>query len=272
MDIQDLGTSIIKKSEKYAEVMGICSTLLRSSPLAAEAREYLKPRVPTYNVAGFTFGYFPQNDDLHLIYDVIGMETMSKLGLAYDSYVYDAGYHTNRPVGVLRDHSIVLPYKNVYGDIIGIVGRSILSKEEQKAKRISKYKNTSLPKALNLFGMYNAKNDIIAKDSIVIVEGQFDCITCHRYGFKNVVALGGVAFSKFHFYLIQRYTNNILLLLDNDEAGKRERDNILSKFGKLSNIQTIELDPCYKDVDEYLTGNQDHSLLLEKLYGQVKKS
>jgi DNA primase catalytic core len=271
MDIRDLGTSIIKKSEKYAEVISICNALLRHSSLAAEAREYLKPRIPSYDVAGFTFGYFPTNDNIHLISDIIGIDVMKELGLAYEMYVYEAGYHTKKPIGTLANHNIVLPYKNIYGDIIGLVGRSILSKEEQKAQGVkSKYKNTSLPKALNLFGMYNAKNDIIAKDSVIIVEGQFDCITCHRYGFKNVVAVGGVAFSKFHFYLLQRYTNNIFLLLDNDDAGRRERDNILSRYGKLANIQTIALDSCYKDVDEYLTKCQDHSLLLE-IYGQVKK-
>ena len=102
---------------------------------------------------------------------------------------------------------------------------------------------------------------MIRQDSVIIVEGQFDCVTCHRFGFRNVVALGGATFSKFHFYLLKRYTNNIYLLLDNDDAGQRERNKILANFGKLANIQPIMLDSRYKDPDEYLIKSGDRSLL-----------
>jgi DNA primase len=261
MEICDIGNRLIKRSEKFAEVMSVCSTLLKHSSKAEKARIYLKSRVPTYNVAGFVIGYFPENKDINLITDVIGEKHLQELGLVYNKYVHDYGIAELKPHSIISNHNIIMPYKNVYGDIIGIVGRTLLSKEEQKLKKISKYKNSSLPKGLNLFGIYNAKDYILAKDSVIIVEGQFDCITCHRYGFKNVVALGGATFSKYHFYLLKRYTNNIYLLLDNDEAGQREKIKIIDKFGKFANIKPIMLDSRYKDIDKYLTNSTDHSLL-----------
>jgi DNA primase len=49
-----------------------------------------------------------------------------------------------------------------------------------------------------------------------------------------------------------RYTNNIVLLLDNDEAGEKGRNLIINKFGKFANIQNMYIPPSYKDIDEYI--------------------
>lgn len=261
MDIIELSSQTIQHSEKYANVMSVCSTLLKYSPEAENTRKELLKRVPSFNVAGFNFGYFPDNANINLLTNKISIDVLQELGLVYQKFTCETGIKETVPHGVLSNHNIIMPYKNVYGDIIGLVGRTLLSKKEQEIQHISKYKNTSLPKGLNLFGMYDAKNNILAKDSVIVVEGQFDCVTCHRYGFRNVVALGGASFSKFHFYLLKRYTNNIYLLLDNDDAGQRERDKIISRFGKLANIQSIMLDCRYKDIDEYLTKSNDYSLL-----------
>lgn len=262
MEIIDLSLQIVKDSEKYAEVMSVCSTLLRHAPEAEKARVELKKRVPTFNVSGFSFGYFPDNSKLNLITNIIKQEELEELGLIYNKKtITSGGFIEMKPHALLASHNIIMPYKNVYGDIIGLVGRTLLSKEEQKKKNISKYKNTSLSKSLNLFGMYNAKKSIIEKDSVIIVEGQFDCITCHRYGIKNVVALGGSKLTKFHLYLIKRYTKNIYLLLDNDDAGRFETDKIMNRFGELANIKPIYLNSCYKDIDEYLIKNNDTKLL-----------
>jgi len=261
MEITELSSQIIKKSEKFAELMSVCYTLLRHAPEAEAARLELKTRVPSYTVAGFVLGYFPEDERLNLLIDMMGLKALKELGVVYERRIFTDGIHETKLVGTLSKHNIIMPYKYAYGDIVGVVGRTLLPKQEQILQKVPKYKNSSLPKALNLFGMYNAKSHILAKDAVIIVEGQFDCITCHRYGFRNVVALGGASFSKYHFYLLKRYTNNIYLLLDNDEAGQRERNKIIAKHGNDANIQTITLDSRYKDIDEYLIKSRDHSLL-----------
>ena len=57
----------------------------------------------------------------------------------------------------------------------------------------------------------------------------------------------------FQFSLICRYTNNLYLLLDNDEAGNKGRDAIHKKYGNFANIKNGFIPPPYKDIDEYLS-------------------
>lgn len=255
MELRDFSYDVIRKSELFAEVMSVCLTLLKHSDCAASVRDYLKTRIKN-DVEGFSFGYFPDNDNINLLFQFIPHQTLEKLGLVYKKFIYDSGCSETIYNGVLSEQNLVMPYKNVYGDIVGLVGRRINNND-----KASKYKNTSMLKGMNLFGIYESKNEILKKDSVIVVEGQFDCITCHYYGFKNTVALGGSAFTKFHFNLITRYTNNIILLLDNDFAGIREKNKILKRYGKLANIFSIDLPDCYKDIDGYLKNNNDHSLL-----------
>lgn len=260
MDIRDLSVLLQKNSEKFAEVMSACSTILKYSSEAKEVREYLKTRVPN-KVNGFNFGYFPKNSELPLLEKFCNLDDLEKIGLTYKKYVYDSGHPELKYFSILGNHNLVMPYKNTYGDIVGLVGRTLLSKEEQKIQNISKYKNSSMVKAINLFGFYDAKQAILEKDAVIVVEGQLDCITCHRFGFKNVVALGGAAFTQFHFYLIKRYTNNIFLLLDNDETGQKAKNNIINRFGSLANIKEINIPTSYKDIDDYLMKGSDLNIL-----------
>jgi len=260
MEIRDFASYTIKRSEKFAEVMSACSTLLKHSPEAAAVRDYLHDRVPNADKT-FTFGYFPPNEELKQLLGFVSFEDLEFLNIIYKKYVYDSGQQELVNCGTLGNHNLVMPYKNVYGDIIGFVGRTLLSKEEQKARGVPKYKNTSLLKSLNLFGLYVAKSYILSKDSVIVVEGQMDCITAHLAGYRNVVALGGSAFTKFHFFLLKRYTNNIYLCLDNDEAGRRETKNIIDRYSDFGNISPIALPDCYKDIDECIRKGGDASLL-----------
>jgi DNA primase len=255
MDIRELYKQNLQNSEKYAEFMSVCSMLLKHSDFAQDTRVYLKTRVNSFYVSGFQFGFFPTNDQLKELFKYINPEELEKLGVIYKKRVYDSGQEEMVYYGKLREHNLILPYKDVYGNIIGLVGRTLLSKEEMLKKAISKYKNTNLIKGINLFGLYEAKKEILKQDSVIVVEGQFDCITCHRFGYKNVIALGGSTFTKYHLYLLKRYTNNIYLLLDNDNAGEKSTNNILRRYSNQANLNTIIIPLGYKDVDEALKIN-----------------
>ena len=104
-----------------------------------------------------------------------------------------------------------------------------------------------------LFGLYESKQAILDADLVYVVEGQFDAIKAWERGIKNVVALGTSSMSVYQFSVITRYTNNIILLLDNDEGGQKGRSLITKKFGNLANIQNWYIPKDYKDIDDYLT-------------------
>lgn len=252
MEIRSLSKQIQSNSLKFAELMSATSSILKYSKEAEEVRNYLLERVP-YPVSGFNFGYFPTNDQIKLLSDRINIDDLVGLGLFYEKEIYEAGYPQKTFHGTLSNHNLIMPYKNQYGDIIGIVGRTLLSKEDQKEKKISKYKNSSILKMMNLFGLYEAKKFILERDCVFVVEGQIDCITCHRFGMTNVVALGGATFTGYHLALLKRYTNNIHLILDNDEAGNKSIDKIFKRFSDKAKLRKWTIPPPYKDIDGFLT-------------------
>lgn len=264
MNLIDLSNKIISNSEVYAEIMSATSTLLKYNKHAKDHREYLNNRIPISAQKEFNFGYFPPNDQLNDLFEFVGKDKLKLLDIIYDKKTNDNDIIKDMPYSVFNNHNIILPYKNNCGDIIALVGRTLLSSEEQSNLKISKYKNTSFQKGLHLFGLHKAKHSIIEKDAVIIVEGQFDCISCHIKGFKNVVAVGSANLSKYQFALLKRYTNNIFTLFDNDEAGNIGVNKVVSRFGGNANIKKLSLvdvgNGKYKDVDEYLNGESDYFL------------
>ena len=150
-----------------------------------------------------------------------------------------------------------MPFKDPYGKIVGLVGRTLLSSDEMKQQNIPKYKNSKESKKFKkgnlLFGLYENKQTILSTDSVYVVEGQFDVIKAWEIGFRNVVALGNNNMTSYQLSVISRYTNNIFLLLDNDEAGQKGRKRIIKKYGHLANIRNFYIPEDYKDIDEYIT-------------------
>ena len=261
MNVRDLASNILQKSEDFAEVLSACRTLLKYHPLAEKTREYLDNRISPHYQDVFKFGYFPSNENISILTDLVPEKKLRDLGLIYYKKTNDSDCIINVNVGFLNHHNLIMPYKDSRGNIIALVGRTILSEQHQKELCIPKYKNTVFYKSLHMFGLYQAKKSIVNNKSIIIVEGQFDCISCHAHGFHNVVALGGTALSKYQFSLLRRYTNNIYLLLDTDTAGTNAANKIFNKYSKLANIQKIQLPKCYKDIDEYLKKSNDYSVL-----------
>ncbi|NJO18661.1 MAG: toprim domain-containing protein, partial [Thioploca sp.] len=93
-----------------------------------------------------------------------------------------------------------------------------------------------------------------------IVEGQIDVIKASEVGLRNIVALGNNSMTAYQFSVISRYSNNLFLLLDNDEPGQKGRKQIISKYGHMANIRNFYLPDDFKDIDEYITkgGISDH--------------
>jgi DNA primase len=261
MNLKELSINIRERSALFAEVLQACRILLINSPLATEARDYLDNRIATYYQNSFKFGFFPDNKNLQSLIDIVGEEKLRALDLVYDKYVSDADCMVPVKQSIFSKHNLIMPYRDVYGNIVALVGRTLLSKEEQKEKNISKYKNSQFHKSLHMFGLYNGKRSIVSNNYVILVEGQFDCISCHVHGFHNVVALGGVSFSKYQFALLSRYTNNIKLLLDNDSAGLNAANKIIERYSSFADIKKIQLPSCYKDVDEYLIKSDDYGML-----------
>lgn len=236
------------------KIVESCRFLLDNYPEAQASKLYLDSRLSVESQEKWGFGYFPEIKNISALTDLVGRESLLKLELlSFNSFspkIVTWNY--------FEDHPLVMPFRNTYGKVVALVGRSLLDDKGRKDNNIkSKYKNTQktneFVKGNLLYGLYENKQDILDQGCVYFVEGQFDVIKASEIGFKNIVALGTNTISNYQFSVISRYSNNIFLLLDNDEAGQKGRKSIVSKFGQFANIRNFYIPNDYKDIDEYIT-------------------
>lgn len=235
------------------KIIKSCKYLLNNFQEAQEVKNYLDNRLNKESQDLFDFGYFPSINNINVLQELLDNNLLEDLNLLYSKEIDDAFYPRTLLFSYFENYPLIMPFKDHYGNTIGIVGRTLASENERRAKNISKYKNTKFTKGNYLFGLYENKKHIIENNCVYIVEGQFDVIKANEKGLKNIVAIGSGNMSMNQFALICRYTDNIFLLLDNDEAGIKGRKKIISKFSKLANIRNMYLPDEYKDIDEFFS-------------------
>jgi DNA primase len=113
---------------------------------------------------------------------------------------------------------VMFPIHSASGRIIGFGGR-ILSADKQTAKYMNSPESDIYNKSKSLYGLYFARNAMVAKNNCYLVEGYTDVISLHQSGIENVVASSGTSLTTDQIKLIQRYTPNITILYDGDPAG-----------------------------------------------------
>jgi len=263
MSITDFSKQIQDRSKAYNQVLSACSILLKNHPSANQAKKYLDSRCSQYDQEKFNFGYFPSNEHLNDLFDIMDRSVIESLGLIYNKTVQDSNVLRDMPFGLLNTNNLIMPFKNLYGDTLALVGRTLLDKSDCTNQNIQKYKYTkNFNKRFHLFGLNFAKHSILSNDYVILVEGQFDCISAQSNGFHNVVAIGGASLSTHQFNILNRLTNNFYFLLDNDAAGEKGFLSAQSKYCSKINIKKIELPKEYKDVDEYLKKSINYNIFI----------
>ena len=123
----------------------------------------------------------------------------------------------------LRDRfwgRVIFPFHTLSGKVVAFGGR-VLSRETKGVaqKYVNSPESEIFTKGNNLYGLYFAKQAIMKKDRCFLVEGYTDVISMHQSGIENVVASSGTALTEAQIRLIHRFTSNITVLYDGDEAG-----------------------------------------------------
>jgi DNA primase len=238
----------------YERVLKACRYILKHDAIAKEAQEYLDTRLSRKLQDQYEFGFFPADDDLEYLFSLVGRERLEQENIVYKKWLASGTVLH----GHFADHNLVMPFRDIYGNIIALLGRCLLSDERQKELCLQKYKYSfESNKDLFVFGLDKAWSSIIEKDCVIGVEGQFDCIACHAEGITNVVAFGWANLSRYQMFQLHRYTNNIILMLDKDEAGISSMSRIKRRFSPFANIETVSLPSGYKDIDEFLRKETD---------------
>ena len=195
-------------------------------------------------------------------------ETMRKFGLGYSDkfgsglykYLKSKGYSDER----LREsglfnvderhgmydkfwNRVIFPIMDVNNRVIGFGGRVM---GDGKPKYLNSPETKIFDKSRNLYGLNIARTT--RKKYLILCEGYMDVISMHQAGFTNAVASLGTALTSGHASLLKRYTQEVLLLYDSDEAGIRAALRgipILREAGV--NSRVVDLKP-YKDPDEFI--------------------
>lgn len=113
---------------------------------------------------------------------------------------------------------VMFPIHNATGRVIAFGGRTLRT-DKKTAKYINSPETDIYHKSDVLYGIFFAKKEIIAQDNCFLVEGYTDVISMHQSGIENVVASSGTSLTVGQIKLIRRFTNNITILYDGDNAG-----------------------------------------------------
>ncbi len=144
---------------------------------------------------------------------------------------------------------VMFPIMDVNNRVIGFGGRVM---GDGSPKYLNSKETKLFDKSRNLYGLNFARSS--RKKEIILCEGYMDVISMHQAGFTNAVAALGTAFTSGHGTLLKRYTENVILSFDSDEAGQRailRAIPILKEAGLT--VRVLDLTP-YKDPDEFIKG------------------
>lgn len=172
---------------------------------------------------------------------------------------YNTEYLLKTGLVTLRDEHLVdnyrgritFPIHNQTGKIIGF-GARVIGKADRAPKYINTPENEIYVKSKILYGSYFARQAIDKADECLLVEGYTDVIALHQAGIENVVASGGTSLTHDQLRLIKKYTNNLTIVYDGDNAGiKAALRGLDLALEEGLNVQLV-LIPDNEDPDSYV--------------------
>ena len=155
---------------------------------------------------------------------------------------------------------VIFPIHSLSGNVIGFGGRTLKS-DKNIAKYLNSPESDIYHKSRVLYGLFQAKKAIVSKERCFLVEGYTDVIAMHQAGIENVVASSGTALTTDQIRLIKRFTPNITILYDGDEAGIKASfrgiDMILEEG---MNVEVVML-PQGEDPDSFARSHSSREFL-----------
>lgn len=162
---------------------------------------------------------------------------------------------------------LMFPIIDVRGNVIGFGGRVM---DDSKPKYLNSPESEIFNKRMNLFALNVAKKSKMG--FLILVEGYMDAIALHQYGFDCAVASLGTSLTDEHARLLSRYTEQVVLIYDGDEAGQNATKRAIPMLEKAGlQVKVLQMRDA-KDPDEFLKkfGADRFKLLLEESSNRVE--
>ena len=237
------------------------------APEGQAALHYAMGRgMPKATLTTFGIGYAP--DSWTSLVDAL-----RKKGYT-DEELKDSGLVTvSKKNGNLFDRfrdRLMFPIIDVRGNVIGFGGRIMNNNDPNAAKYLNSPETLIFNKRKNLFALNLAKKSKLGY--LILVEGYMDAIALHQYGFDCAVASLGTALTEDGANLLSKYTDQVVLIYDGDNAGQKAAQRaipILEKTGL--QVKVLQMRDA-KDPDEFLKkfGADKFKLLLEESSNRVE--
>ncbi|MFC2137213.1 DNA primase [Bacteroidota bacterium] len=210
----------------------------------------------------FELGYSPEQRDAFskkAMAEGYKKEFLIKTGLTIEKEDYIFDRFSGR---------VIFPIHSLSGGVIAFGGRTLQS-ETKMAKYLNSPESEIYYKSKILYGLFQAKKSIVQNDKCFLVEGYTDVISLHQSGIENVVASSGTALTVEQIRLIKRFTPNVTIIYDGDEAGiKASLRGIDLVLEEGLNVKVILL-PEGEDPDSF-SKNHNTTELLEYITANEK--
>lgn len=234
------------------------------TPAGAEGLAYAQKRgMPKSTLTKFGIGFAP--DSWSALCDAMREkgytdEELKGAGLASVSQKNDHIYDRFR-------NRLMFPIIDIRGNVIGFGGRVM---DNSTPKYLNSPETVIFNKRKNLFALNLAKKSKL--DYMILVEGYMDAVALHQYGFDCAVASLGTSLTEEHAALLSRYTEQVMLIYDGDEAGQNATKRAIPMLEKAGlQVKVLQMRDA-KDPDEFLKkfGADRFRLLLEESSNRVE--
>ncbi len=238
--------------EEYYEINVLAAKFFSNKLLESNegetGREYFKQRkIKPGTQRVFGLGYtLPEWENLlfYLKENKVDLEKTKHLGLIDTR---DDGSYFDKFRG-----RIIFPIFSPNGRVIAFGGR-IMDPSAKTAKYLNSPESSIYSKRRSLYGLFHSKDEIRKLNRVILVEGYMDLIALYQNGVKNVVASSGTSLTEEQVQLLSRFTKNIIVIFDADDAGQRAAVRSIEILLKHDFDVRAVLLPDGEDPDSYIT-------------------
>ena len=232
-------------------------------PCGEQARAYIIKRgLSKATVTRFGLGFSPNEWSALL-------DAMTEKGYAREE-ILEAGLDVSGKNGGMYDrfrNRLMFPIIDIRGNIIGFGGRVM---DDSTPKYLNSPETIIFNKRKNLFALNIARKS--KQGRIILTEGYMDAIALHQYGFDCAVASLGTSLTEEHANILAKYTNQVILTYDGDEAGQNATRRAIPMLEKTGiQVRVLRMQGA-KDPDEFLKkyGAQRFEVLLDACQNQAE--
>lgn len=213
-------------------------------PEAAHARQYLSGRgLDEATIRTFRIGFAP--DSGFMLKDRLKGDYNEDLLRASGLFSWKEGAEAGNIYAKFRNR-VMFPIANEQGKIIAFTGRTLATDEKAGPKYLNSPETAIYSKSRVLYNLDRAKEAIRHLRYTIVVEGQMDCVAVYSAGFHNVVASSGTAFTETQVRLLGRFSKDIVVNFDPDNAGAKATERSLEMLvSEEFHIKVLRLDEGY---------------------------